>query len=337
MISTLEQREFPKIESAADILTVHGLTADKEWIAGVPLNNELITGKEEEKRKLRGYLDKDEVALLAGGHRTGKSSILASLAETMISEGVVGVWAKLESPITAEYGMDETVTSAKARAGSKPLIITADEPGEEGLLFLKKLKGERHKIVIAVNGDYQHSGRFNPHLRKALSELVGNNIVVNRAFTDEEIRRIIRGKKAVFSQPVEDYLVQESGGHAMLCQLLCDCMLDIGREVAQGSIASNEVQQKFEEAVLDEDSEVDNLFQAITEFVEEVGINPWTLEFAGEPGINTDIYVNSLPRPSSRIYKLWLEKKQGKQVIHVPSGHTENSKPKRRRLLSFFK
>ena len=53
--------------------------------------------------------------------------------------------------------------------------------------------------------------------QKRLLTTVGNSIVVNRLFTDEETRQLVSGGKSpLFSPALIDYLANEAGGHPLL-------------------------------------------------------------------------------------------------------------------------
>lgn len=268
------------------------------------------------------------IVAIAGGLRGGKSSLLKVTSSHLIDAGN----AQSSSAIycasfsrkdkVAEMARDIT-DDRKRKIGKKNKkigqVITFDEietVGESAFPdfvdLIKTLRSAGNIVILNVIGDLNCDGNVSLELpekdKKRLLTTVGNSIVVNRLFTDEETRQLVSGGKSpLFSPALIDYLANEAGGHPLLGALLAGTMFSVLRKLKTGELQLNQIMPEFAEEIhgyLKRGGQ----FSEPTDCVMERGFNPLTWEYSEKFKRQPDekIYRNMLPRVSSTFFKNWL-------------------------------
>jgi len=293
-------------------------------------------GREAILAKIRERLERPGFALavIEGGYRSGKTSLLETTGARMVKDGIVGtaivydlapdcssnseqVVAGIEDTIGGEEaGIEGEAVSAPVRK-ERPAttLVMLDGVEAYGSLhpewlteILDALKAKGYKVAMAVTGDLHgtSAAELPREVKDKLLEMAGDDgVIVNELLTDEEARELLeqskrQSKGPLFTEVMTEYLVAEAGGNPFLASLLASNAFDLLRF---RGVEPNGLVQKLEEAV---ETELWR-FGQVVDVIVSAGFNPLTWEWRGE-GTPPDVgvYQNMIPRPTSTIFLRWL-------------------------------
>lgn len=205
----------------------------------------------------------------------------------------------------------------KIRAGKRGRIVVVAD-GElwknpslpEILRYLIQLKEQGHYVSLSVYGDYQYHPGIPDEVRRLCRELLGDAVVVNKLMSDEQVRVVMRkGGRPIFSLAVEDYLVEQAGGHPLLAGLLAEETFHLALSIKLGWERNPEWKYFWREIMDEVKGKMggeNGEFGRSLRYVREAGFDPKTWGFEGDSRINREVYVNMLPR-NSVVFREWLD------------------------------
>lgn len=310
----IDEKSYPHLEKIEDIFTSKGLAERRGyWVIGPPVSERSFIGKREELKQIQDLLEKNGVAVVESGYRSGKSSLMKETGKTLTQKGIIAGFYELTLGTGLELKDIQFLIDRKLiKHPGEKLLITVDEIGFNGSLddrffaYLEKLKANGHKIILSFFGDYaQHPAV--PFREKAqIARLFGDSVVVNKLMPDEDIRLIInRYPDTYFSKEVEDFLVKESGGHPLMAQFVSDFLFDQAKEAITNRIPPDDFFKQFITSAVNFDHYM-SMFEETVNLVIEAGLDPLTFQTVKETGVNREVYENMLPKTSSTIYETWV-------------------------------
>jgi len=310
-IQTIEQAT-----KVNDLLTHRGIDAPySPFIVGPPvMDKKTFFGKRREVEEVMQNLKHNDIAVIEGGNKSGKSSLLTAVAESMREKRMVksAVLYDLHGDNLPADQILKFIRSDLPRRGKS--VIAFDEietyaeknPTELSNLLdkVEELRIEGHKIIFAVNGDLRGDSRKElPRIIKdRLLKMSGNVTTINKLLDESEMRELLaQGGEPFFTEPLIRYIMTQSGGHPYLLSALADRSWILLQE-------KNTLSPNFSKEIASEVTErVLFQFGSVVETILAAGFDPLTWQWNGEgKKPNVEIYQNMLPRYTSTIFKEWL-------------------------------
>lgn len=325
MTETRPNSQF-SIEQATDtsqILTEAGIAADSNpFIAGSPVSKDYggFYGRNSLVAEMREKLIANGIVVLEGSHRTGRTSLLRFVTETLTHEGVVqaGLYLDLghthpdqllsdvKDRIARRTKDDPHTTSPKAVIALNQLGSYDPKQHEQLLDVVDHLRSDGHMILLSVIGDL-HSrspSELPPVTKERIVRMAGNSVIINRLFTDEEMWEVLtQRREPLFTEPMIRFLIREAGGNPYLANALAQDSLDlltIDKVEPIGFI--DELRDTVRDhGVLDH-------FAPTVDIVLSAGFDPVTWQWHGEGKIpDVEVYRNMLPAKTSVVFQDWLK------------------------------
>ena len=315
-----EEYVAPTVSSFEDVVVRKrvGIKSPISWTTGIAVEGRNFYGRNDLLEMLTRNVLTKGIAGIAGGPGTGKSSLLTEVARRLKITGRVAGKVKVGlSAETSDWMKSQIFEERVETKNVGRIAIVADgQPWDNknlaaDLSYLKELRDQGHFILISLYGDVTYHPGISEEVRQAYSVLLGNEIVTNKLMDDNQVRTLIRmGGKPIFSLAVEEYLINESGGHPYLAALLAGntfhtaLSIKLGWSRPRWEVFWEEVGANVIGNLGDREGRVARSVRCVC----AAGFNPLTWEFNGDARLNQETYKNMLPRASSSIFKRWLVK-----------------------------
>lgn len=324
-----------KLTSVDQLVSSKGMTElnkskpENPFTTTILNHRERFIGKKDLLLDIEGSLLNHGIAIVAGGHRSGKSELMKQAAQNAIKNETVETcsFVTFDSYLVLD---DEDLDQEINDNALKPLTVR-----RKGLVIfdeIETLDGDRngiavesvankvnelvksgHKVIISVNGDLYSEADTPDELslpsKRILQALVSkdNNIIKNRQLTDVEIREIITGgNESLFTNLLVEYLVKQAGGHPIIAQEAGFIMFELLKDLLNSGKFLYGLLEKFNEEL---ERKLPSYFNFVVENIIDVGYDPtdwtWNGQDGKEPSL--EIYQNMIPRASSTIFQKYLK------------------------------
>jgi hypothetical protein len=303
------------------VLTDYGKTAPPPFVMG-PVGTEsgVFYGRRGILEAMITAATKTNIAVIEGGYRTGKTSLLFACSEELERRGLVQT--RLFFSLSTGKELEDIRTRIVEHDLRSPAVIVFDEtiifvtlsPDKIDSLIelIQELKDKGHFVVMSFTGDLTSGsdvipGGVSSQQQKLLEVIPRESIIVNTLLGNEEIREIVAGGEAsIFTEPVIQYLTQEAGGHPLLANLVAYNMYHAWHGLKEEvNLTIPELMEEFDSMVT---AQLGNFFAKSVEMVVGAGFNPLTWEYVGKARYKPDerVYKNMLPATSGGLFRRWL-------------------------------
>jgi|GEM_PF-4144014 len=298
------------------LLTERGRSFDvPPYITGQPISPEhgVFIGKQAVVDELVSNVERYGVAVLEGGFRSGRTSLLFKAADTLVKTGRAEGLVYFDLASYRRSELSELTSVFQRGINDLPgAVVLIDEMEDLSyyntgtcigfLHFLDEQLQQRNKVIFAVLGNLHSNSALEtpPVVKGRIASMASHYSVVNTLLAEEEVRELLcQGGESFFTEQLLKYLVAEAGGHPLLAsQLGTQAFLEIN-SITRVAQMKRVLKEKISGEL--------NYFLPNVKVAKAAGFNPLTWEWTGtgkKP--NVEVYRNMLPRQSSVLFKNWL-------------------------------
>lgn len=319
-------KSIEEASSISQLLTPFGLINENNFIAGniVSTKRGEFFGKKDILNNITTLTKENGFAVLVGGHRTGRSSLINASAHELVLNNTADADVLLDFVLHLKKSPDEILSYVEnlietERVGghkkTQPEIFKAvikvdhfnyfpEKVQLELLKHFRTLISKGHFIIMPVDCDLNTdiTGEITKPVKDSILEMTQGTFVINKLMSDQEIKHVInRNRKPYFTKVMLDFLIRESGGNPYLANSIALRSLQLLKK-------NNYDASDFKDdvySILKSDHFL--RFKPNLELIKRAGFDPITWDWHGsgeKPDV--DVYRNMIPDQSATLFRRWL-------------------------------